>query len=133
MGAGRPTKMTDITVKKLEEAFAMGCSDSEACLFADISKQTLYDYCKRVPTFTDRKELLKSNPILKAKKVLLGALDNGDEKIAQWYVDKKEGKARQAVELTGEDGGAIKTDNRFVVEFIGVDGVDKKDEQDSDS
>jgi hypothetical protein len=43
MPAGRPTKMTPDTVKKLEEAFLLGCSDIEACLVADISKQTLYN------------------------------------------------------------------------------------------
>lgn len=44
---GRPTKMTQGTVKKLEEAFLRGLSDEEACLYADISKPTLYDYCDK--------------------------------------------------------------------------------------
>ncbi|WP_235480712.1 hypothetical protein [Streptococcus suis] len=56
---GRPTKMTQGTVKKLEEAFLRGLSDEEACLYANISKPTLYDYCKKNPQFSDRKELLK--------------------------------------------------------------------------
>ncbi|WP_230334267.1 hypothetical protein [Streptococcus suis] len=32
---GRPTKMTQGTVKKLEEAFLRGLSDEEACLYAN--------------------------------------------------------------------------------------------------
>lgn len=35
---GRPTKMTQGTIKKLEEAFLRGLSDEEACLYANISK-----------------------------------------------------------------------------------------------
>lgn len=32
---GRPTKMTQGTVKRLEEAFLRGLSDEEACLYAN--------------------------------------------------------------------------------------------------
>lgn len=59
---GRPTKMTDATIKKLDEAFAIGCSDEEDCFYADISKQTLYTYQENPPEFVDRKEALKQRP-----------------------------------------------------------------------
>ena len=64
---GRPPIMTDDTIKKLEEVFALGGSDSEACFYANISKQTLYNYQKEHPEFVDRKEALKEKPILEAK------------------------------------------------------------------
>jgi len=118
MAGGRPTKMTEITVKKLEEAFSIGCSDSEACFHAGISKPTLYDYCKLHPDFSDRKELLKSSPMFKAKKVVDTALDGGDVKTAQWVIEKKEGRAKQQTEISGPDGSAIKTDNKITIEFI---------------
>lgn len=73
---GRPTKMTDLTVKKLEEAFALGCSDEEACVYADISKQTLYNYQHENRDFLDRKELLKQRPILKARQEVVSGLDS---------------------------------------------------------
>ena len=89
--AGRPTKMTKQRVKKLEDAFLMGCTDTEACLYADISRQTLYSYEKSNPAFTDRKETLKQNPFMKARKVLLKALDEDDVNTAHRMIDRKEG------------------------------------------
>jgi hypothetical protein len=76
---GRPTIMTPENIQKLEEAFLLGCSDLEACFYANISKSTLYNYQKDNPEFLERKEALKENPILKARKSVLKALDdNGD-------------------------------------------------------
>jgi hypothetical protein len=49
--------MTEATVAKLEQAFAFGCTDLEACLYADISKDCLYNYQKKHPEFVDRKAL----------------------------------------------------------------------------
>lgn len=83
---GRPTKMTEMTVKKLEEAFALGCSDIEAYLYADITKQTLYNYQDRKPEFIDRKELLKANPILAARQSILRHIkENGN--LALRYIE----------------------------------------------
>ena len=99
----RPTVMTDEVVRKLEEAFAMGCTDVEACLFAGISRPAFYDYCNANPKFSDRKELLRTNPTLKARKLLLMSLESGDAdaKTIQWVIEKQDGKAKQAVTVEG--------------------------------
>ena len=103
MPAGRPTSMTDITVKKLDEAFLMGCTDQEACLYANITKTTLYEYCKKHPEYTDRKETLKKNPVLKARKALLEGLKDKNQAIrqanAKYIIDKEDGKAKQALDV----------------------------------
>ena len=96
--------MTPSTVKKLEEAFLLGCTDEEACLFADISKQTLYNYQEKNPEFIDRKSVLKSNPFMMSRQVLIEALENKDTHTAHKIIDRKEGSK---VALTGEDGGPI--------------------------
>lgn len=83
----RPIKMTDEVIGKLEEAFAFGCTDLEACRFAGINPDTLYVYCKKTPAFSERKSLLKLDPVLKAKKTLFDSLD--DIKVAQWYLERK--------------------------------------------
>lgn len=44
----------------------------------------------------------------KAVSVLKKHLDNGNEKVAQFVIEQIHGKARQKLEHTGEDGGAIK-------------------------
>ena len=104
MAGGRPTKMTPERVQKLEQAFLMGCTDVEACLFADISKQTLYNYQEQTPEFIDRKESLKSNPVMKAKGIQMNDLNDGNSQIAQKVIDRKEGSK---VAITGADGGPI--------------------------
>ena len=104
MPAGRPTKMTPETVKKLEEAFLLGCTDLEACLYGDISKQTLYNYQEKHPEFVDRKAALKSNPVMLARKIVMKSLDDGDLTTANRVIDRKEGSK---VAVTGADGGPI--------------------------
>ena len=85
---GRPTVMVEETVKKLEEAFAFGASDEEACFYADISKQTLYDYQKKVPEFIDRKEALKQRPILLARKTVVENLSK-DADLSLKFLERK--------------------------------------------
>ena len=69
--AGRKPKMTKELVDKLEQAFAFGCTDEEACLYAGIHKQTLYNYQKKNPKFIDRKEQLKNKPVLLARECVV--------------------------------------------------------------
>ncbi len=86
---GRPSKMTDLVVKKLEEAFALGCTDLEACFYADITKQTLYTYQQTHSEFLDRKELLKQRPVLEARQSVIKHLkDNGA--LALRYLERKQ-------------------------------------------
>ena len=122
MAMGRPTKMTPETIKKLEEAFLMGCTDPEACLYADISKATLYNYQNANPDFVDRKDTLKSNPVMLARKVQLDALKDDSNKPAQQITADKvlsrhEG-IKQRLEHANADGKPFKTDNKYTVEFV---------------
>jgi hypothetical protein len=95
---------------KLEEAFALGCTDLEACLFADISKSCLYNYQNANPEFVERKERLKENPVLLARKSVIKALESDEpacKKIAFDYLTKrKRDEFADRVENTGKDGGA---------------------------
>lgn len=86
-GMARPTKMTDETLNKLREAFMIGCSDEEACYSAGITTTTLYNYQKQNPEFIDQKEVIKTNPKLKARRAIYNSLD--DPKIAMWYLERK--------------------------------------------
>lgn len=109
MQIGRPTSMTPGVISKLEEVFAIGGTDQEACFYADISHETLYKYQRENPSFTERKEALKLRPVLKARQTIVKGLD--DPKNAQWYVERKLGKEfgmKQSVDLTS-DGKALPT------------------------
>jgi hypothetical protein len=47
--AGRPTKMTPETIKKLEDGFMMDFTVTEACLYVGVSTQAFYEYNKKNP------------------------------------------------------------------------------------
>lgn len=85
--AGRPTVMTPETINKLEHVFMLGGSDKEACLYAEISTQTLYDYQNLHPEFVGRKEMLKETPFLKARQTIVQNLSNPQG--AQWFMERK--------------------------------------------
>ena len=86
---GRKTVMTPEIINKLEQAFSMGCSDLEACLYADIGKTTLYNYQNENPEFVERKEKLKEKLVLKARTVIAESLNKQDENTAKWYLERK--------------------------------------------
>lgn len=103
--AGRPTVMTEAVVNKLEYGFMKGLTDEQCCLYAGISKQTLYDYCHAHPEFVDRKELLKHNPSVQAKINIAEGIENGDIDTSKWYLERKEKKefsTKQELEVAAE-------------------------------
>jgi hypothetical protein len=88
---GRPTKMTPETIKKLEEAWAFGCSDLEACFYADITSQTLTTYQNANPEFLDRKERLKQRPVLIARQTVVRDISHNSD-LALKFLERKRKK-----------------------------------------
>ena len=119
MPAGRPTVMTKDVLDKLEEVFALGGTDEEACLFADISKQTLYDYQKLHTEFVDRKEALKETPILLARRTAIAKLSDSYVNAMDFLSRKRKKEFSIRTEITGEDGK----------ELIPTVEIDKKAEE----
>ena len=102
----RPTVMTPEVIQKLEEAFAWGCTDIEACLWADIATPTLYLYQEKHPEFIERKAALKETPIMKARKSVISALSN-DPKLALAYLERRkkdEFSLKTETEISNPDG-----------------------------
>lgn len=103
---GRPTVMTPEVVAKLEQAFAIDATVEEACSYADISRDSFYDYLKINPKFSDRIADLRNRPVLKARQTIVKALETSDG--AKWYLERKAKKEFSSrSEITGADGGAI--------------------------
>lgn len=86
---GRPAVITQELLKKLEELFAKGLTDREAALLADITPQTLYNYCAAHPDFLERKELLKEQVKTRAKLNVAEAIENRDIEISKWYLERR--------------------------------------------
>lgn len=76
----------------MEECFANALSDEEACLIADVSPAALYRYCESNPEFRERKELLKKRPSIKAKTNKVKAINNGDQAVSSWWLERMERK-----------------------------------------
>ena len=102
---GRPTVMTEETLNKLTFAFSKGLTDREACLYANIAPQTLYDYCNNNPDFAEQKELLKDQPKIQAKMNISEAIENNDKDTSKWYLERK---AKDEFSTKQEIGGELK-------------------------
>lgn len=102
--AGRPTRMTEETVKKLELAFANGASDKQACFIANISKQTLYNYQDLHPEYIDRKEALKDSIKYQAKVKIREAIKKEEKPdTAKWYLERKDKDFKHRTDITTDD------------------------------
>ena len=87
--AGRPTVITIGSLAKLEEGFVYGYTDEQACLYADISSASLYRYIQDNKEFWERKELLKEQTKMRAKKVISDKINEWDDFNARWYLERK--------------------------------------------
>lgn len=99
---GRPTVMTKEVLEKLREAFLLGCTDLEACLYANIHAATLYNYQKETPGFLEEKERLKEAPILLARKSVVNALSLNPD-LSLKYLERKR-KAEFSLRTEHTDG-----------------------------
>ena len=81
--------MTDEVVSKLEYGFMRGLTDEQCCLYANISKPALYDYCHAHPDFADRKEMLKQQTSVQAKLNIAETIENGNVDVSKWYLERK--------------------------------------------
>ena len=88
IGTGRPTVMTPEVLSKLEQAFSVGAPDRDACVYAGIGEASLYDYCKKYPAFSERKEMLKEKLVLVARDSLAKGVKN-DPKLAMDFLKTK--------------------------------------------
>ena len=116
---GRPTKMTEETIKKLLDAFSYSFTDEEACVYADISPKTLYNYWEKFPEFLQQKELLKKQPNIKAKMNWVTKINKDkDYQASKEWLERKsrnEFSLKQEIDVAWE----MKHDHTLNVSFTG--------------
>lgn len=101
---GRPTVMDELTLKKLDECFANGGTDIQACFIANISTQTLYNYQHEHPEYIERKQALKDMIAYQAKLKIKHDLETElGSKTAQWYLERKDKDFKQKTDITSND------------------------------
>lgn len=86
---GRPTVMTEQVLQKLRQAFSIGCTDREACIYAGIKENTFYNYCKKYPDFLEEKEELKDKIVLSARAIIVTHLNANSESMAMTVLRAK--------------------------------------------
>ena len=100
---GRPTKITDDTIQKLEHALASGVTAEMACRIAGISKSTYYEHIEKDETFSDKMQRAREWPEMKARNNVVGAIEKGDVNTSKWYLERKARKEFSAkLEVDGE-------------------------------
>jgi len=104
---GRPTVMTLAVIGKLEQVFSMDGTVLEACAYADISKDSYYDYVKLNPDFSDRVEALRQKPVLKARQTVMKNLSESYSNAMDYLSRKAKKEFSTRTEVTGAEGAPI--------------------------
>lgn len=111
---GRPTVMTPKKIGLLQHAFDIGATDEEACVSAQISPSTLYNYQADNPDFLEEKKARKLKPVLLAKETIYNALLAGDINITKWYLErkKKDEFSLRPIEANNKEDKYLQTSER---------------------
>lgn len=120
---GRPTVMTPETVNKLEQAFAIDATVEEACSYADISRETFYNYLQKTPKFSDRIADLRLRPVLAARQRVVKGVTENYGNAMDYLKRKKKLEFGDNMDLTS--GGA--TIQPLLVKIIGNESEDNGD------
>lgn len=86
---GRPSVFTPEAVRKLEASLAAGFSVNAACYYSGISRSIYYERKALDKEFSDKMRLAEEFSTYKARMVILRAIDDGDIKAAQWWLERK--------------------------------------------
>jgi len=100
---GPPTKKTPDRVNLLRQAFALDASVEEAVFYANISKQTYYDWVNSDKELSDELEALRNKPVLRARQIVIKGMEDNPE-LALKYLERKrksEFSQKQIIENEG--------------------------------
>jgi len=86
---GRPSIINEDTVRKLEASLASGFGVSAACYYSGVSRSTYYEYLATNKDFSDKMRMAEEWSTFRARQVILQAIDGGDIKAAQWWLERK--------------------------------------------
>jgi hypothetical protein len=126
---GRPTVFTSDIINKLEQAFALGANDSEACSYAGISRQSYYKQLKTDEEFSNKIKKQKTLLPLKAREELHKLIKQGNSKAILWYLDRVEkrhkAESNTAVNNVIEDLTQTEYDRLLKIKSFSEDELDR--------
>lgn len=108
---GRPPIDRKKALHYLCEAFRLDATDEEACSYAGVSERWFYDEMKASEEFLQEIRRAQRYPFLIAKGSVVGAMEVGNDITGLKYLERRQKKLYSPrVEVTGEDGEAVKID-----------------------
>ena len=108
---GRPTIMTNIVIGKLEQMFLANATNAEACIFAGICQDTLYDYKKKNPVFADKMKLLRAQRNLFAKRNIFKAIkEKEDINVSRWVLEKTDPEYSNKLDIKADIDAKLTTE-----------------------
>lgn len=102
--AGRPTVMTPMVISKLETAFSLDSTVTEAIFYAGISKDSYYDFINANPEYTERFEALRNRLVLKARETVAREIGKNYGNSMDYLTRKRKNEFSTRQELTGAEG-----------------------------
>jgi hypothetical protein len=123
---GRPGKFSDELATRIMEVFKVGGSIEEACAYAGVSISTFNQWLTKKPYFADAVEGARMYPIIQARNIVVKKMvEEGDVKVAQWYLDRTAFKDR----TRGNGEGGISMGGPSQVNIVFPDMVKDKYEE----
>lgn len=87
--AGRPTKIDEDTVAKLESVLKLGVTDTVACDYAEINPSTFYRRTQADEVFARKMRQARSYVRLSAGAVVVNSIARKNIDSAKWWLEKK--------------------------------------------
>lgn len=104
---GRPSKLIDSRVGKLEVAFMRDFTVEEACSFAGIHRDTYYEWRRDYPWFSDRMDAAQNYLLTAAKHNLAErVIRYKDADISKWLLERRQKKRYAGMSVTTDPEGA---------------------------
>lgn len=113
---GRPAiQITDELVNKLESIFKIGGTVEEACSYALISGPTYYKLTKQDQTFLRKMQAAQHYADVAAKNVVVKSITKDkDVETAKWWLEKREFKQNQQLNIHGEKIAVVITEGEII-------------------
>ena len=107
--AGRKTKFTPETVERITFALSIGAARVHAAEYGGVSKETFYQWMNTKPDFVDAVTRAEVAHRMSLLAIIKKQVNEGDGRLALDVLGRRypQEYGKQALELTGADGGPI--------------------------
>jgi hypothetical protein len=123
---GRLSKLTEENVNKIIEVLKMGGTVSEACAYVGIATTTYNQWINKRPYLGELFESAQMYPVIAARNIVVKKMvEEGDVKVAQWYLDRTAFKDR----TRGNGEGGLSLGGPSQVNIVFPDMVKDKYEE----